>query len=544
MKNIYIILSWAILSMFCWSCSDEKEENEKTSLVYADFLQHSLNVPSAAGEVISIVECAGAQWEIVMENNEGMITSISQKQGGNTGEQKRYDQIKISYSENTGLKSRTQEIFLVNKMTGERTKLVISQNPKYSSFPITLDATTKYQYIDGFGGAHSEPQWTDGRRLTLANMETIESLGYNIIHIYINDNGKQLWLDNIETLQDATRRGMKIFASGGITKEFREEDGVDEDGKTKYRFDHEKRDQEYAEYLADFVTALKNKGVEIYAISMQNEPDMGPYWTPAQMTKFVKDYGHIIRATGAKILGPEACGFDPNLTNAVVDHADIIAGHLYQGFMDLSSSYVKNRYNYIRSLYPEKLAPAGKTSWWMTEHLFNDGVKFPDDPTQWQWWKWDYVLSHLGQEVHMCMDAYCSAYIYFYVKRNHGLIGDGEVMSPVPVNEITKNGYILSHYAKYALGMTRIKVETENDKVKTTAYINEEGTEMTAVLINMEHDDFNALITAPNEIANVSAVETTEDTNMMAAVTNLDDAYTASVLIPAKSIVSVRLKLR
>ena len=143
MKNIYIILSWAILSMFCWSCSDEKEENEKTSLVYADFLQHSLNVPSAAGEVISIVECAGVQWEIVMENNEGMITSISQKQGGNTGEQKRYDQIKISYSENTGLKTRTQEIFLVNKMTGERTKLVISQNPKYSPFPITLDATTK-----------------------------------------------------------------------------------------------------------------------------------------------------------------------------------------------------------------------------------------------------------------------------------------------------------------------------------------------------------------------------------------------------------------
>lgn len=541
MKNIYIIFSWVMLSMLFWNCSDEKEENLQ---VYADFLQHSLNVPSAAGEVISVVECTGTQWEIVMDTNEGMITAISSKQGGSTGEEKLYEQIKISYSENAGLKSRTQEIFLVNKMTGERSKLAICQNPKYSPFLITLDATTKYQYIDGFGGAHSEPQWTDGRRLTLENMETIQSLGYNIIHIYINDNGKQLWTDNIETLQEAQRRGMMIFASGGITKEFREEDGVDEEGKPKYRFDHEKRDEEYARYLADFVTTLKSKGVVLYAISMQNEPDMGTYWTPAQMTKFVKDYGHIIRATGAKILGPEACGFDPNLTNAIVDHADIIAGHLYQGFMDLSTSYVKNRYNYIRSLYPEKLAPAGKTGWWMTEHLFNDGVKFPDDPAQWQWWEWDYVLSHLGQEVHMCMDAYCSAYIYFYVKRYHGLIGDGEMMSPAPVNEITKNGYILSHYAKYALGMTRIKVETENDKVKTTAYINEDGTEMTAVLINMEHDDFNALITAPNEIASVSAVETTEDTNMMAAVTNLDDAHTASVLIPARSIVSVRLKLR
>ena len=92
--------------------------------------------------------------------------------------------------------------------------------------------------------------------------------------------------------------------------------------------------------------------------------------------------------------------------------------------------------------------------------------------------------------------------------------------------------------------MTRIKVETENNQLMATAYINEDGTEMTAVLINIGHDDFNALIAAPNEIASVSAVETTEDTNMIPVVTNLDDAHTASVLISARSIVSVRLKLR
>ena len=85
----------------------------------------------------------------------------------------------------------------------------------------------------------------------------------------------------------------------------------------------------------------------------------------------------------------------------------------------------------------------------MTEHLFNDGEK-SDDPSAWEFQKWQYCLNHLGKEIHMCMEGYCSAYVYWYLKRFYGLMGDNDKRSPVGEGEIAKNGYIMAHYAQYA----------------------------------------------------------------------------------------------
>lgn len=121
---------------------------------------------------------------------------------------------------------------------------------------------------------------------------------------------------------------------------------------------------------------MKQNGVDLYAISVQNEPDMDfTYWTPQEVVDFVKQYGAQIRETGVRLMSPEACGTPPEYTDPIINDAeafaqtDIIAGHLYQGFTDLDNGYVKNRHDYICGLYPRI---HGKT-WWMTEHLFNDG---------------------------------------------------------------------------------------------------------------------------------------------------------------------------
>jgi len=98
-------------------------------------------------------------------------------------------------------------------------------------------------------------------------------------------------------------------------------------------------------------------------------------------------------------MSPEACGTPPEYTDPIINDAgafaqtDIIAGHLYQGFTDLDNGYVKNRHDYICGLYPRI---QGKT-WWMTEHLFKDGEK-SDDPSAWEFQKWQYCLNHLGKE--------------------------------------------------------------------------------------------------------------------------------------------------
>ena len=53
---------------------------------------------------------------------------------------------------------------------------------------------------------------------------------------------------------------------------------------------------DYAKHLNDFVSYMKDNGVELYAISVQNEPIMleWTWWTPQEMLNFMKNYAGSI----------------------------------------------------------------------------------------------------------------------------------------------------------------------------------------------------------------------------------------------------------
>ncbi len=47
----------------------------------------------------------------------------------------------------------------------------------------------------------------------------------------------------------------------------------------------------YARHLNDFVTFMKNNGVNLYTISVQNEPDYAhewTWWTPQEILRFMR----------------------------------------------------------------------------------------------------------------------------------------------------------------------------------------------------------------------------------------------------------------
>ena len=298
---------------------------------------------------------------------------------------------------------------------------------------------------------------------------------------------------------------------------------------------------DYADHLIRYIDFMKQNGVDIYAVSVQNEPDMDfTAWTPQEVTAFLKQEGARIRETGVKLMSPEACGYQPEYTDAVLNDAeafaqtDIVAGHLYQGFTDLGSSYVKDRHDYVCALYPRL---GGKT-WWMTEHLFNDG-ETEEDPSLWQFWEWDYNFSHLAKEIHMCMDGYCSAYVYWYLKRFYGMIGDTDERCKEEEGEVSKNGYILAHYARYATGTTRIAVTSASENIEATAYLNEATGEVTLVLLN-QSDRTLSLVIPISGASQASAVETNETKNMEPADVTVTKE-SVSLPISGKSIVSVRI---
>lgn len=215
-----------------------------------------------------------------------------------------------------------------------------------------------------------------------------------------------------------------------------------------------------------------------------------------------------------------------------------MAGHLYQGFIDLNDAYAKDRHDYVCNLYPRL---QGKT-WWMTEHLFNDGES-SENPEEWEFRNWDYCLNHLAKEIQMCMQGNCSAYVYWYLKRFYGLMGDNDQRSPVGEGEISKNGYIMAHYAQYATNMTRIEASTDNSNVTVTAYVNNEGTEVSVILLNLTNS-VQCVSIPLSGIKSVNAVETNEEYNMNNAKAEIaDDNNGIDIILSRNSIVSIRLAI-
>ena len=141
------------------------------------------------------------------------------------------------------------------------------------------------------------------------------------------------------------------------------------------------------------------------------------------------------------------------------------------------------------------------------------------------------------------MEGYCSAYVYWYLKRFYGMMGDNDERSPVREGEIAKNGYILSHYARYATNTTRIKAVADSPNVYVTAYINAAGNEIALVLLNMT--DTTQKIEFPLAgIKQIHAVETNAYKNMEVIEANsLAKNGSAYVMLSGYSIASVKLTL-
>ncbi|MCD8261816.1 MAG: hypothetical protein LUD15_10270, partial [Bacteroides sp.] len=547
-KNIYRTISFimALCILICSCSDDDKEAHHSQS--YARFLQEEIVITASAGEITVLVEWSSTPWEISMDTDNGIITGISPVQGGDSESHQQITKIKIQYSDNPTSTPRVQDLFLTNKATQECSKLTIEQITLYTTLSVTLYPTVKYQSVVGFGGMYNPIIWLRNDLITdkeLTKMYSNEELGYNILRLMIYPQEAD-WVADVQGAKVAQQHGALIFASPwDCTDALAEE--IDINGK-KYKHLKKENYQAYADHLVKYINYMKSKGVNLYAISVQNEPDMEfTYWYPQEVVDFVKIHGEQIRETGVKLMAPEACGIQPEYTDPILndpvafERTDIVARHLYQGFTDLTSSYVKNRHDYICGLYYSKLAGAGKT-WWMTEKLFNEGEK-EADPALLKFNQWSYNLETLEKEIHMCMEGYCSAYIYWYLKRFYGMIGDTDSRCAVEPGEVMKNGYILSHYARYASGMTRIQAETGNADPYVTAYINEAGTEITLVLLNLKNEAYHTQVIIPETIHMATAIETTEDKNMAPIETDILEGNTLSLLLSPSSIVSVKLML-
>jgi glucuronoarabinoxylan endo-1,4-beta-xylanase len=195
---------------------------------------------------------------------------------------------------------------------------------------------------------------------------------------------------------------------------------------------------DYANYLEDFVTYFNaNAGFDLYAISMQNEPDWDPnpgyescIWTAAQMKAWVKSNASVLTT---KFIMPESASFDISFSDDSLRDAtaepliSIIGGHLYGGVPPPTGE--------------DTLAIQDGKELWMTEHYLNASGA---NPTM-----GDAISA--AKEVHASLvTLQYNAYVWWWIwddpndSVNFGLI-NSSTTSPAP----TYFGYGIGQFSKF-----------------------------------------------------------------------------------------------
>lgn len=337
---------------------------------------------------------------------------------------------------------------------------------------VTINTNEIHQTIAGFGGANRMwgTQFLKPAEAQKAFGIGEGELGLSIFRVRIASNEAE-WPLILESVREAQKHGVKIQASPWSPPANLKSNGSDIGGYLP--------PENYAafkDHLNAFVQYMADNGVDIYAISIQNEPDIQVSyescdWSASDMTNFIKQYGSDIE--GAKLAAPESFNFNPSFTNTLlndpeaVDDFEIIAGHIYGG-----------------GLAPFPLAEQKGKEVWMTEYLLNlntGNAGAAAWTTYSEATRWAESLTMLNT-VHEAMTHNWNAYIWWYLQRYYSFIGDGE--QGTTDGEILKRGHAFAHFSKFIRpGFVRVGTEiNETRALNITAY--KGGDQIVIVVIN------------------------------------------------------------
>ena len=342
-----------------------------------------------------------------------------------------------------------------------------------------------HQRITGFGGFVCSPQF-GYNHMSATEIKKVwgagSTVGCNIMRLYI-PIGRNAWSQSLATAKQAKQLGLIVFASPwGQPAEWKTNGTINaknEDGTTGKL----KRENwaDYAQYLEDYVQYLRNNGVELDAISIQNEPDWpaqyaGCLWDASEIAEFVKTYGKSI---SCKVMAPETLAVSDAYANAlnktdVLDCFDIYGGHQYGG---------------IQSAY-KNLAKKGKEIW-MTEYLIN----WNESEGNTRSFDFSKDFFNFFTAINTCMLGDFNAWIHYAAKRYYGMMGDGQRGAGTS-GTITKRGYIMAHFAKFITGMTRIDA-TLGAGLEGSAYLSPSGDTLVAVLSNSSDNTIDLTFDLP-----------------------------------------------
>ncbi|AGF57038.1 glucuronoarabinoxylan endo-1,4-beta-xylanase [Clostridium saccharoperbutylacetonicum] len=304
------------------------------------------------------------------------------------------------------------------------TALSITANAESNT---TINLSGEKQVIRGFGGIN-HPAWAGD--LTAAQRETAfgngdNQLGFSILRIYVDDN-KNNWYKELETAKKAIEHGAIVFASpwnppSEMTETF------NRNGDTKAKRLRYDKYAEYAQHLNDFVSYMKNNGVSLYAISVQNEPDYGKdwtWWTPEEILRFMKENAGSINC---KVMSPESFSYQKKMYDPILNDSKALANMDVLG----THTYGTQVKDFPYPLFKQK--GAGKELWMTEVYVPNSDNNSAD--------RWPEALD-VAYHVHNAMvEGDFQAYTWWYIRRQYGPMKED--------GNISKRGYMMAQFSKF-----------------------------------------------------------------------------------------------
>ncbi|GAA4515200.1 RICIN domain-containing protein [Nonomuraea ferruginea] len=378
-----------------------------------------------------------------------------------------------------------------------------------------IDPSAGRQTIRGFGGmTHSA--WIGD--LTAAQRDTAFGtgegrLGFSVLRIPVPENQAD-WSRDLATARRAIELGATVIASPWNPPAHMVETFVrgSQTNARRLRYDMYGA---YAQHLNDFNGFLRNNGVNLYGISVQNEPDYAhewTWWTPAEMVRFLRENAGSI---GTRVIAPESFQYLKNMSDPILNdpsalaNVDIIGAHLY------GTSFA----NFPYPLFKQK--GAGKELW-MTEVYYPNSSDSAD--------LWPQALD-VGEHIHRAMvDAEFQAYIWWYIRRGYGPMRED--------GQISKRGANMAQFARFVRpGYVRIEATANPaSNVYVSAYRGGDST-VVVVAINKGTSGVSQQFTLANGTASsVSSWLTDASRNVAPQGTTGVSNGSFTVTLPARSV--------
>ena len=444
-------------------------------------------------------------------------------------------------------------------------KQITNFSKNSNSIVITLNPDEKFQTITGFGGAFTESSAYLVNKLSYANRKKImnayfgaEGANYSLTRTHINscdfslkhyayamvDGDKNLDHFSIEEdkknnlipmileAKALSKEGFKIIASPWTSPPWMKDNKNWVGGKLLPEYY-----DTWAMYFSKYIDAYKNEGINIWGITVENEPHgNGNNWesmlySPQEMTSFVQDHlGPTLEKEGKENI--KILGYDQNRAG-IKEWVD----EMYKD--EKSSKYYSGTaihwYESTYEVFPQDLQYAHQKApnkyLIQTEACVDSEVPhWQDDAWYWQKeatdWGWDWAsekekylhpkyapVNRYAADIIGCLNNWVDGWVDW----NMVLDSKGGpnwfknwCIAPVIVNPDTDEVYftplyyVMSHFSKFMRpGAVKIGCKIDNIDVLATAVRNSDGS-IALVVFNPTEKNQNIEIKLTNKTKTIS----------------------------------------